>query len=104
MQAWEVAVFVHLRECLKTGDIWVYGSQAWRSFEDYLLSRHVFEQMRAKSRMGLAIPDNFTEWRIERTATLNAKLKALAKAASENAIPDAELSNRGLSVFPIREE
>ncbi|MEL8267213.1 hypothetical protein J4V80_25860, partial [Escherichia coli] len=27
-----------------------------------------------------------------------------AKAASENAIPDAELSSRGLSVSPIREE
>ncbi|EFJ1763477.1 transposase, partial [Escherichia coli] len=60
--------------------------------------------MRAESRLGLAIPDNFAEWRAERTTTLNAKLKALAKAASENAISDAELSSRGLSVSPIREE
>ncbi|WP_105492038.1 Tn3 family transposase, partial [Escherichia coli] len=104
LQAWEVAVFVHLRERLKTGDIWVDGSRAWRSFEDYLLPHHVFGQMRAESRLGLAIPDNFAEWRAERTTTLNAKLKALAKAASENAIPDAELSSRGLSVSPIREE
>lgn len=104
IQAWEVAVFVHLRERLKTGDIWVDGSRAWRSFEDYLLPRHVFDQMRAESRLGLAIPDNFAEWRAERTATLNSKLKALAKAAAENAIPDAELSDRGLSVSPVREE
>ncbi|MEM8183467.1 Tn3 family transposase [Morganella morganii subsp. sibonii] len=103
-QAWEVAVFVHLRDRLKTGDIWVDGSRAWRSFEDYLLPRHVFNQMRAESRLGLAIPDNFSEWRAERTATLNAKLKALAKAAADNAIPDAEISDNGLSVSPIREE
>lgn len=103
-QAWEVAVFVHLRDRLKTGDIWVDGSRAWRSFEDYLLPRHVFNQMRAESRLGLAIPDNFAEWRAERTATLNAKLKALAKAAAENSIPDAELTDRGLSVSPVREE
>ncbi|SFU91934.1 Transposase and inactivated derivatives, TnpA family [Xenorhabdus koppenhoeferi] len=104
LQAWEVAVFVHLRDRLKTGDIWVDGSRAWRSFEDYLLPRHVFDQMRAESRLGLAIPDNFSQWRAERTATLNAKLKALAKAAAANAIPDAELSDRGLSVSPVREE
>ncbi|WP_338885798.1 Tn3 family transposase [Xenorhabdus sp. TH1] len=104
LQAWEVAVFVHLRDRLKTGDIWVDGSRAWRSFEDYLLPRHVFDQMRAESRLGLAIPDNFAEWRAERTATLNAKLKAQAKAAANNAIPDAELSDRGLSVSPVREE
>ncbi|WP_416775724.1 Tn3 family transposase [Xenorhabdus budapestensis] len=103
-QAWEVAVFVHLRERLKTGDIWVDGSRAWRSFEDYLLPRHVFNQMRAESRLGLAIPDNFSQWRAERTATLNAKLKALANAAADNAIPDAEISGNGLSVSPIREE
>lgn len=103
-QAWEVAVFVHLRDRLKTGDIWVDGSRAWRSFEDYLLPRHVFNQMRAESRLGLAIPDNFSEWRAERTATLNAKLKALANAAADNAIPDAEISDNGLSVSPIREE
>ncbi|EAS2903840.1 Tn3 family transposase [Salmonella enterica] len=103
-QAWEVAVFVHLRERLKTGDIWVDGSRAWRSFEDYLLPRHVFNQMRAESRLGLAISDNFSQWRAERIATLNAKLKALAKAAAENAIPDAEISANGLSVSPIREE
>lgn len=103
-QAWEVAVFVHLRDRLKTGDIWGDGSRAWRSFEDYLLPRHVFNQMRAESRLGLAIPDNFSEWRAERTATLNAKLKALANAAADNAIPDAEISDNGLSVSPIREE
>ena len=62
LQAWEVAVFVHLRERLKTG-----GSRSWRSFEDYLLPHHVFGQMRAESRLGLAIPDNFAEWRAERT-------------------------------------
>ncbi|WP_455908686.1 Tn3 family transposase [Serratia liquefaciens] len=104
LQAWEAAVFIHLRDRLRTGDIWVDGSWAWRSFEDYLLPRHVFNQMRAESRLGLAIPDNFSEWRAERTATLNAKLKALANAAADNAIPDAEISGNGLSVSPIRGE
>jgi TnpA family transposase len=102
--AWEVAVLVHLRERLRAGDIWVDGSRAWRSFEDYLLPRPIFALMRAEGRLGLAIPDSFAEWRAERTTTLDAKLKELAKAAAANAIPDAAISNRGLSITPIREE
>lgn len=104
LRAWEVAVLVHLRERLRTGDIWVDGSRAWRSFEDYLLPRPIFALMRAEGRLGLAIPDSFAEWRAERTATLDAKLKELARAAAANAIPDAAISDKGLSVSPIREE
>ena len=33
-----------MRERLKTGDIWVDGSRAWRSFEDYLLP-HFLHQL-----------------------------------------------------------
>lgn len=36
LRAWQVAVLVHLRERLRAGDIWVDGSRAWRSSEDYL--------------------------------------------------------------------
>lgn len=75
-----------------------------RSFEDYLLPRPIFALMRAEGRLGLAIPDSFAEWRAERTATLDAKLKELARAAAANAIPDAAISDKGLSVSPIREE
>jgi TnpA family transposase len=91
--AWEVALLVHLRERLRAGDIWVDGSRAWRSFEDYLLPRPIFALMHAEGRLGLAIPDSFAEWRAERTTTLDAKLKELAKAAAANAIPDAAIFN-----------
>jgi len=70
------------------------GSRPWRSFEDYLLPRPIFTLMRAERRLGLAIPDSFAEWQTERTATLDSKLKELAKAAAANAIPDAAISNR----------
>lgn len=73
LRAWEVAVLVHLRERRRAGDIWVDGSRAWRSFEDYLLPRPIFAVIRAEGRLGLAIPDSFAEWWAERTATLDAK-------------------------------
>jgi hypothetical protein len=103
-RAWEVAVLVHLRERLRAGDIWVEGSRAWRSFEDYLLPKSIFAQMRAEGRLGLAIPDSFTEWRAERAATLDVKVKELARAAAANAIPDAAISDKGLTISPSRME
>jgi TnpA family transposase len=104
VRAWEVAVLVHLRDRLRAGDIWVEGSRAWRSFEDYLLPRPTFEVMRAEQRLGLGVPDSFAEWREERTATLDAKLKALAAAAAADEIPDATLTEKGLSISPIGED
>jgi len=104
IRAWEVAVLVHLRDRLQIGDIWVEGSRAWRNFEDYLLPRPTFALMRSEQRLGLAVPDSFAAWRAERAAILDAKLKALAKAAAANAIPDATLTDKGLSIAPIREE
>jgi hypothetical protein len=38
-RAYEVAVLVHLRDRLRAGDIWVEGSRAYRTFDDYLLPR-----------------------------------------------------------------
>lgn len=104
VRAWEVAVLVHLRDRLRAGDIWVEGSRAWRSFEDYLLPRPTFNLMRAEGRLGLAVPDSFDAWRKERTVTLDARLKALAQAAALDAIPDATLDDKGLSISPIGEE
>ncbi|WP_244564714.1 hypothetical protein [Rhizobium sullae] len=46
--AWEVAVLVHLRDRLRAGDIWVDGSRAWRSFEDYLLPRDLRPEARGR--------------------------------------------------------
>jgi TnpA family transposase len=103
-RAWEVAVLVHLRDRVRAGDIWVEGSRAWRIFEDYLLPRATFSVMRDEGRLGLAVPDSFEAWRAERTATLDARLKALAQAAATNTIPDATLTDQGLSVSPIKEE
>jgi hypothetical protein len=57
-RAWEVALLVHLRDRLRAGDIWVEGSRAWRSFEDYLLNRATFVAMRDEGRLGLAVPDS----------------------------------------------
>jgi TnpA family transposase len=103
-RAYEVAVLVHLRDRLRAGDIWVEGSRAYRTFDDYLLPRATFALMRAEQRLGLAVPDDFAAWRSERAATLDRKLKALALAAAKDQLPEAAITTDGLTVSPIRRE
>ncbi len=97
-------MLVHLRDRLRSGDVWVEGSRAFRTFEDRLLPRPVFAAMRAEGRLGLAVPDDFGAWRAERTATLNATLRALAGAARATHLPDAKIGVDGLTLSPIRRE
>jgi Tn3 transposase DDE domain len=103
-RAYEVAVLVHLRDRLRAGDIWVEGSRAYRTFDDYLLPRATFALMRAEQRLGLVVPDDFAAWRIERAATLDRKLKALSLAAAKDQLPEAAITTDGLTVSPIRRE
>ena len=103
-KAWEVGVLVHLRDRLRSGDVWVEGSRAYRTFEDYLLPRPTFEAMRNEDRLSLAIPDSFEAWLADRTAVLDAKLSALAAAAGAERLPDAVIDGRGLTLKPIKRE
>ena len=51
-RAYEVAVMMSLRERLRSGDVWVEGSRAFRAFDDFLLPRDAFENRRAGRRIG----------------------------------------------------
>ena len=51
-QAYEVAVMMALRERLRSGDVWVEGSRAFRAFDDFLLPRDVFDKPPEGRRVG----------------------------------------------------
>ena len=101
-KAWEVGVLVHLRDRLRSGDVWVEGSRAYRTFEDYLLPRPTFEAMRSEDRLGLAVPDSFEAWLADRGDVLDTKLSALAAATEAGSLPDAVIDARGLTLSPIK--
>lgn len=61
-RAYEIAVIVHLRERLGSGSIWVDGSRAYRTLDDYQLPVPTFEAMRATGDLRLAVPTDFPEW------------------------------------------
>ena len=101
-RAYEVAVMMSLRERLQSGDVWVEGSRAFRAFDDFLLPRDAFENRRKAGELGLAVPDRFEDWRAEKTKRLEMRLREVDALAAAGELPEASLTEEGLSINPIR--
>ena len=101
-RAYEVAVMMALRERLQSGDVWVEGSRAFRAFDDFLLPRDAFENRRKIGEFGLAVADRFEDWRDEKTKRLETRLREVDALAAAGELPEASLTEDGLSISPIR--
>ena len=103
-RAYEVAVMMTLRDSLRSGDIWVEGSRAFRAFGDFLLPPEAFVTRRQQGELGLAVPELFDAWRAERTALLESRLKEIDAIASAGKLVEAAITAEGLSISPIRKD
>jgi len=101
-RAYEVAVMVALRDRLRAGDIWVDGSRAFRAFDDFLLPPAVFAARRQEGKLGLAVADRFEDWRAGRIAALESRLREVRDMAAADELPEAVITEAGLSISPIR--
>ncbi len=91
-----------MRERLQSGDVWVESSRAFRAFDDFLLPRDAFEHRRKAGEMGLAVPDRFENWREESTKRLETRLGEVDALTAAGELPEASLTEEGLSISPIR--
>jgi TnpA family transposase len=103
-RAYEVAVMMTLRDRLRSGDIWVEGSRAFRAFEDFLLPPETFAARQRDDELGLAVPSRFDEWRAERVGLLNSRLREIDALASAGELAEAVITAEGLSISQIRKE
>ena len=101
-RAYEVAVMMALRERLQSGDVWVEGSRTFRAFDDFLLPPETFATRRRTGELGLAVTDRFEDWRDENTKRLETRLREVDALAAAGELPEASLTEEGLSISPIR--
>jgi len=101
-RAYEVAVVTTLRDRLRAGDVWVEGSRAFRPFDDFLLPPETFAARRRDGELGLAVANRFDDWRAERICLLDSRLNEIDALAAAGELPDATLTEEGLSISPIR--
>lgn len=92
-RAWEIAVLVHLRDRLASGAIWVDGSRAYRTLDDYLLPTTAFATMRAEDQLALAVSGNTSDWIATHRDRLREHMDEVERAAAEGTLPDAVIDD-----------
>lgn len=101
-RAYEVAVVVHLHERLASGSVWVDGSRAYRTLDDYLLRQPAFASMRTEDRLGLAVPPTFGDWYADRRELLTRRLGEVERAAAAGGLVDVVITGGELTISPLR--
>lgn len=101
-RAYEVAVVVHLRERLAPGSIWIDGSRAYRTLDDYLLPQPAFVAMRAEGQLGLAVAPVFRDWHADRRELLTRRMGEVERAAAAGEPVDVVITGGELTISPLR--
>ncbi|MFN7365308.1 MAG: Tn3 family transposase [Alphaproteobacteria bacterium] len=81
---WETAVLFAIRDCLRSRDIWVVDSRAYRDTKQQLLCVKQAEQT-----LSLPIPLQATEWIESRKSLLEQRLKQVAQMIRQNTLPNS---------------
>jgi hypothetical protein len=66
------------------------------------LPHDAFENRRKAGELGLAVTDRFEDWRDEKTKRLETRLREVDALAAAGELPEASLTEEGLSISPIR--
>lgn len=101
-RAYEIATLVHLRDRLGSGGVWVDGSRAYRTLDDFLLPPAAFEAMRANGELGLTVSGSASDWLGERRERLALRMGEVERAAAAGDLPDVTIENGELTISPLR--
>ncbi|MBB3589533.1 TnpA family transposase [Sphingomonas sp. BK481] len=97
---YETATMAHIRNKLRSGDIWVARSSGYRQFDSYLLPAEVSAPIVA----GLNLPPSADAWLAERTSSLDQRLKRFAHNLSNGLLEGVRLADGRLQITPVRTE
>ena len=90
---WEVAVLFHLRDALRSGDLWLPRSRRHADPTRALVPVPV-----STANAGLAVPSTACEWFSDRRSRMADGLERLARAARSGAIPGGAIRDAGLHI------
>lgn len=95
---YETAVVATLRDRLRSGDVWIEGTRAYRRFDDYLLAKLDADALAAE----LSIDLDADAYLAERAQVLDFRLKRFARLLSKGRLEGVALVGGKLSVTPIK--
>jgi TnpA family transposase len=101
---YEIATLSVLRDKLRSADIWVQGSKAFRPIDEHLMPRPAFTALKATDSLDLGVQDDGAAYLAEVADILDTNLKQLAQRASNGRLDGVRLQSGKLIVAPLVSE
>lgn len=93
IRMWEVAVFFHMRDAFRSGDIWLAHSER---FGDQ--SKALVPASAVSNSTELTVPRDVDEWLADKRQEMTAALRTLSRAASKGLLPHASIETGALKI------
>jgi TnpA family transposase len=101
---YELCVFSEIKNCLRSGDIWVKGSRQYKDFEDYMIPAGAYSELIKNGLFPLNISLDAESYLSKKIRLLSDKFKQVCELAERNEIPDASLTGTRIKVKPLETE
>lgn len=101
---YEIATLAALRERLRSADIWVEGSRAFRPIDEHLMPRPAFCDLKNADQLGLGVNRDGAAWPAEMQEMLDFNLKRLVHRAKNSKLEGVRLEAGTLLVTPLASE
>lgn len=99
---YELCVLSELRNRLRSGDIWVPGSNQYQDFDGYLLGQSAFAELRKSGDLPVAVETHCAKYLAQRTELLHARLDEVQRLIKRGKLDDIEIKDGGFSIKPYR--
>lgn len=97
---YEIATLAHLRDRLRSGDVWVDGSRSFRPIDEHLMPKPAFVAMKDEGKLGLGVQGDGAAWLTEVRQMMDFNLKRLAYRARNRKLDHVRLEAGTLIVTP----
>ena len=101
---YEACVMSELKDGLRSGDVYVAGSNRYRDFEDYLLPRDAWEGMRSSGSPPSAVNPDLDAYLAERDDLLHEELSKVSRLLPRGGLPGVGLENGELKVSRLKKD
>ncbi|MDP9438195.1 MAG: Tn3 family transposase, partial [Actinomycetota bacterium] len=101
---YEACVLSELKDGLRSGDVYVGGSNRFRDFEDYLLPRERWEGMRSSGDVPVAVNPDLDAYLAERDELLHEELSKVARMLPKGDLPGMRLEGGELKVSRLKKD
>lgn len=97
---YEIATLTHLRDQLRSGDVWIEGSRSFRPIDEHLMPKPAFVVLKEENKLGLGVQNDCAAWLTEARQMMDFNLKRLAWRARYGKLEGVRIENGTLIVTP----